>query len=465
MKTVSAPFSNHLNQEVTTLCTCWRIERKDGNVYGFTSHDRDLTINGIVYDSAYGYTKTAIQSSSDMSVDNLDITGVLDSDQIDIEDLRNGLFDMADVFVFLINWSDVTQGEMSLRRGWFGEVTVAQNGMFHAELRGLNQALSHVFVESFTPECRADFCDARCKLKKEDYTVKGLVYAATPGNRIQFTTTGIPDVTVSGSVGAHRNWRVFLVDVADGKHGGFAEFKFWDQSGKEITGGTPYASSEDKNHGAKKARDSSITTNWSTDTDHDDTDNLIEGAWWSIQFPTAVDVGSFAMLSTKNYNESPTTFLLQYTVENDKPDNKNKNLNWRNAKTASFRWTSGGQTAVFSMDSDTADPINYTDGQTTLPGGGDDAEKSRYAGGLVTFTTGQNANRAMEISDYDDETGVVTLFTALGFPISVGDTFDMMQACDKTKQMCVSYNNMLNFRGEPDVPGQDEFLNYPNSPS
>jgi uncharacterized phage protein (TIGR02218 family) len=103
MKTVSNTFSTHLDGEVTTLCTCWRIERLDGNVYGFTSHDRDLTIGGIVYDSAYGYSKTAIQSGSDMSVDNLDITGVLDSDQIDIEDLRNGLFDMANVFIFLIN--------------------------------------------------------------------------------------------------------------------------------------------------------------------------------------------------------------------------------------------------------------------------------------------------------------------------------------------------------------------------
>ena len=40
MKSVSPALAAHLNGEVTTLATCWRLERADGWVRGFTDHDR-----------------------------------------------------------------------------------------------------------------------------------------------------------------------------------------------------------------------------------------------------------------------------------------------------------------------------------------------------------------------------------------------------------------------------------------
>jgi hypothetical protein len=45
MKTISSGMSSHLSEEVTTLCTCWKIVRQDGQVFGFTDHDMDLTFS------------------------------------------------------------------------------------------------------------------------------------------------------------------------------------------------------------------------------------------------------------------------------------------------------------------------------------------------------------------------------------------------------------------------------------
>src|SRR5690606_21142591 len=43
-----------LQPDLTTMALCWRLDRRDGVALGFTSHDRDLPIGGIVYRAAPG---------------------------------------------------------------------------------------------------------------------------------------------------------------------------------------------------------------------------------------------------------------------------------------------------------------------------------------------------------------------------------------------------------------------------
>ncbi len=171
MKSISTALSNHLDQEVTTLASCWRIVRQDGREFFFTDHDRDIVFETNTYEAESSYDRTAIKSGADFSVDNLEVAGVLDSEKITDQELRAGLFNRANVYIFVVNWADPSQGALKVRRGWFGEVTLLGNGQFQTEIRGLAQALSHNFIEVFTAECRADFCDARCKLNIADYEI------------------------------------------------------------------------------------------------------------------------------------------------------------------------------------------------------------------------------------------------------------------------------------------------------
>lgn len=178
MKSISTELSAHLDGEVTTLASCWRIVRRDGQEFFFTDHDQDIVFEGNVYEAESSYDRTAIANSADMSVDNMDVAGILDSEKISEEDMRNGLFNRADVYVFIVNWSDPSQGALKVRRGWFGEVTVTDTGQFTTEIRGLAQALSHNFIEVYSAECRADFCDDRCKLNIADYEIPTTVSVA-----------------------------------------------------------------------------------------------------------------------------------------------------------------------------------------------------------------------------------------------------------------------------------------------
>lgn len=170
MKTASAGLDAHTQGESTTLATCWKVKRTDGMVQGFTEHDRDLSIDlgdgdgAVTYKAATGYTRTAITTSADLKADNLEVDGVLDSAGISEADLDAGLYDHAEVKIFLVNHAELSQGVIKLRKGFLGEVT--QRGeMFVAELQGLMGVLAQELSELYTPDCRADLGDGRCKVR------------------------------------------------------------------------------------------------------------------------------------------------------------------------------------------------------------------------------------------------------------------------------------------------------------
>lgn len=204
MKTVSTALKNDMAQEATTFCTCWEITRTDGTVLRFTDLDIPLVVDGNEYTPAVGYNRSAIQTSGDMSVDNMDVGGIIDDSSVTIADLRAGKFDYAEVKIFLVNWLHPEHGTMALRRGWLGEVQVTPDGSFTAELRGLNQALAQAVGETLSPECRADLGDSRCKVDIDGagYAREGAVTAVT--NRRTFVCS----ITDPDPRASDANWYV-----------------------------------------------------------------------------------------------------------------------------------------------------------------------------------------------------------------------------------------------------------------
>ncbi|PCJ29605.1 MAG: beta tubulin [Rickettsiales bacterium] len=176
MRQLTQELTAHLSAEVTTLASCWRIERTDGLVLGFTDHDRPLMIDGVKYDSIAGFTPTNVESGSDMAVDNLDLAGQTFPSKITEIDLLAGKYDFAKLEVFLVNYNKPNTGKLIQKRGLLGEVTIKKQ-LFYAEVRGLTQFLSQTMCESYSPHCRATLGDARCKfnLDQGEYTVRAAI--------------------------------------------------------------------------------------------------------------------------------------------------------------------------------------------------------------------------------------------------------------------------------------------------
>lgn len=187
MKHLSEDLQAHLDSGATTLCHGWTLTRADSTRFGFTDHDRDLVIDGLLHEAAAGFTASAVESSSGLAVDNLDILGALMSDRLSEEALSVGLYDDAEVEIWRVNWADTDQ-RVLLRKGNLGEVTRGATG-FSAELRGLAHRLNQPVGRLFQYACDADLGDARCGISIA--AVSGTVTAADDDRVL--TASGLGD--------------------------------------------------------------------------------------------------------------------------------------------------------------------------------------------------------------------------------------------------------------------------------
>ena len=160
MRELSSALRAHLDSGATTLCWCWRLTRNDGEVLGFTDHDRNVSFDGVTYEAASGFTASEIHESVGLNVDNLDVSGAIRSDRLSADDLTAGMFDDAGVAIFRVNWSDPDQ-RVLVRAGSLGEVRRAGQA-FTAEVRGLAHYLQQPSGRLFQYGCDADLGDVRC---------------------------------------------------------------------------------------------------------------------------------------------------------------------------------------------------------------------------------------------------------------------------------------------------------------
>lgn len=84
--------------------------------------------------------------------------------------------------------------------------------------------------------------------------------------------------------------------------------------------------------------------------------------------------------------------------------------------------------------------------------------------GQLTWLTGSNANISREVREYKSG-GYFTLWEPLPFDIAVGNTFKVHKGCAKRIQEdCITvFDNLLNFRGEPFLPGPDQVQQFPDT--
>jgi len=167
---------------LTSLAFCWRLERKDGAGLALTSGDRNITVDGVEYQSAPGVTPAAISRSLGLEPDSGEIAGALSADCLSETDLVSGRWDGASVRLFAVNWDEPEAGTVDLLGGELGEVSV-EGESFSAELRGAASRLAGAPCPVTSPECRASFGDKQCRVDLAGRTMRAVVAGAN-GNLI-----------------------------------------------------------------------------------------------------------------------------------------------------------------------------------------------------------------------------------------------------------------------------------------
>ena len=184
MRKIDAEFQARLDGGATSMCRCWRVDRRDGIVFGFTDHDRDLAFDGVTYRASSGMDASALQTATGLSVDNAQAVGALSDAAVTEGDIRAGKFDRAEVRQWLVDW-DRPDLRVLLFRGHFGEIR-RTDGSFEVELRGLAEALNTPVGRSILRGCDRVLGDAKCgfDVSEPEFTAEGEVATGSSGAKV-----------------------------------------------------------------------------------------------------------------------------------------------------------------------------------------------------------------------------------------------------------------------------------------
>lgn len=173
MRDIPEAFATQLAGGVTTLCRCWSLRRRDGLALGFTDHDRDLTVAGLIHLARTGLDAAEASAESGFAVSGGDVAGALSSLGLTEADIAGGLYDGAAVETWLVDWTN-PETRLLLDLATMGEVR-REGDAFVAELRGLAHRLDAERGRTYRATCGADLGDGRCRVDLTAWRIAGRV--------------------------------------------------------------------------------------------------------------------------------------------------------------------------------------------------------------------------------------------------------------------------------------------------
>jgi len=176
MRHISDAMASALDAGAAKFCHVWRLTRRDGAVLGFTDHDRDLSFLGVACRAQSGLTQGAAGGELGLdSPDNLAVSGLIADESLSAADIAAGLYDDAELRVFVVDWTDPDQ-YVELGGGYLARLEVTgglddEAGVFVAHVEGVAARLERSIGRCFGFLCDAALGDARCGLDLETLSV------------------------------------------------------------------------------------------------------------------------------------------------------------------------------------------------------------------------------------------------------------------------------------------------------
>jgi uncharacterized phage protein (TIGR02218 family) len=155
-KTLSVGLAAHIALETLTMCRLVKLTLTDalGNetVLGFTDHDQNLVFGGVTYEAETSVLASALRSTLDLGVDNMDVGMLLTSARISETDILAGKYDGAQFELMEVNWADLTQGAITHVVGSIGQISLTE-GRLVAGIRSRMQRLAQQVGDVVSATC------------------------------------------------------------------------------------------------------------------------------------------------------------------------------------------------------------------------------------------------------------------------------------------------------------------------
>lgn len=164
MKTFSTGRLATLSSGQTNDAWFARVVRTDGVTIGMTSHDQDITISAVTYQSGSGYDPSAVGANIQFTPGVVDVEGILSTLGVDRADIAAGLYDNARLYVFITDYTNPIVDEIKTMTGYWSDVRLMR-GRFMATFRSLIDLLQQNVGRTAKPACDAELGDSRCQTR------------------------------------------------------------------------------------------------------------------------------------------------------------------------------------------------------------------------------------------------------------------------------------------------------------
>lgn len=172
MKELSNNLKESLNNDSINIVKCYNIVLNDGKNYHFTDNQTDICYDNKKYLSNNGFNLKTIYNNLSLEINETEINGFIDNEIINEKDVIAGRFDNAQIEIFLLDLN--SREKISIFNGFITSISY-ENNIFIAKIEDKTVLLERTFCEVYSPLCRCSFCDSKCSLNKDNYTITGKI--------------------------------------------------------------------------------------------------------------------------------------------------------------------------------------------------------------------------------------------------------------------------------------------------
>lgn len=411
---------------------CYMITLADETEFCFTTHDEIISIMCRDFEPLSAIHSSNIRNEVGGQPDNTDVLGTLSSDQITEDDLRSGRYDNANVKIILCDWSNVSLGWVTLFRGNIGDISIDDN-TYTAGVRSLRQRLRQNIGEVMGPSCRVfKLGDLRCKVNVVSGVTADNGEAIRLGARAIASIDDIVTFHLSGINTRPGFYNYGTMQSVDGQNTGFI---------REI-----------KLHSDLDTADSSVLTPsppTATHLSYKDPFNYTPSETFVFSIP-AGKWDSAVLDLTSVWSWINVLITGTDSIAMQAPTGSGNDIIIKSAS------ATGTYEDSFTLGNTFITAINAAAGSTfsialrhTAPS----------TGGAPFSYIDINAFTLTLIGSADGTTDRVIIHEPFPFDVQIGDHFDMITGCDRLPTTChQKFDNIINFRGEPSMPGIDKLL-------
>lgn len=431
-----------------------KIVRKDGVQLGFTSWDTPFVLGGLTYTPTSSLQANSLRQASDLSNDQMQVVGILDSTEISDADLMGGKYDNAVVTVMELDPTNLSLGVLTDLNGNVGEITVDEE-KYTSEIWLKGKYLSQQVGEIISQTCRVrQLGDAQCKVSMTGFRFNRTVSLANSSSASGGGSAVLQINAGGGAVSPFVADTMFSGGQTDNARGTVIP---------PTTNAAPtsvYSTYRRANTGTGGSFSYTLT-GLTASTPYTVRLHFLEGYFLP---PSGHPQQSMAGKRLFEVLINGLTVLTNFDV-------------WAAAGGSDL-----GITYDFLTSSDTSghillqflDDVNnamvtaievlnplYSAVSSGILFGSDNAPSGFYNYGRIVYLTGLNAGWQEDIRAHVNVSGsaLIAPWSKPPFPVSVGDTATLEAGCDRTGPTCQNkFANLINFHGELYVPGNDYLM-------